>query len=226
MTDASVDSVIDGLTEDLRPTGRLMPPGMRALAWLGLVTAVAAILAWFSDLSDIAYRLHYVPDMWLAVIGSVLTTILGAVATFQLSLPDRSPGWALLPLPGLAVWIAASGLGCLRAWVIPDMHPASLAEAKTCFTFIVALSVPLSIVTIFMVRRAFPMRPNLTAATGGVAVAAAAATLLNFFHPYDVGAIDLAVHVVAIGLVILANRAVGGRLLTPKEVGLSPARRS
>ena len=106
------------------------------------------------------------------------------------------------------------------------MHPASLAEAKTCFTFIVALSVPLSIVTIFMVRRAFPMRPNLTAATGGVAVAAAAATLLNFFHPYDVGAIDLAVHVVAIGLVILANRAVGGRLLTPKEVGLSPARRS
>ena len=226
MTDASVDAMIEGLTEDLRPTGRLMSPGLRALAWLGLVTAAAAVLASFSDLSDIVYRLHYVPDMWLAVIGSVLTTILAAVATFQLSLPDRSPGWALLPLPGLAVWIAASGMGCLRAWVIPDMHPASLEEAKTCFTFIVALSVPLSIVTVLMVRRAFPMRPNLTAATGGVAVAAAAATLLNFFHPYDVGATDLVVHVVAIGLVILANRAVGGRLLTPKNVGPSPTNRS
>ncbi len=68
------------------------------------------------------------------------------------------------------------------------------------------------------------MRPNLTAATGGIAVAAAAATLLNFFHPYDVGAIDLAVHVVAIGLVIVANRAVGGRLLTPKNVGPTSSR--
>ena len=213
MTDASVDIMIGGLTEDLRPVGRLMSPGTRALAWLGLVAAVAAVLASFSNLSDIAYRLHYVPDMWLAVIGSVLTTIFGAVATFQLSLPDRSPGWALLPLPGVAVWVAASGIGCLRAWVIPDMHAASLEEARVCFSFIVSLSVPLSTLTILMVRRAFPMRPNLTAATGGIAVAAAAATLLNFFHPYDVGAADLAVHVVAIGLVILANRALGGRLL-------------
>ena len=221
MTDASLDAMIDGLTEDLRPTGRLMSPGIRALAWLGLVAAVAAVLATFSDLSDIAHRLQYVPDMWLAVLGSVLTMVLGAVATFQLSLPDRSPGWALLPLPGLAIWIAASGLGCLRSWVIPDMHAASLEEARTCFTFIVALSVPLSIVTILMVRRAFPMRPNLTAATGGVAVAAAAATLLNFFHPYDVGAIDLVVHVAAIGLVIVANRAIGGRLLTPRNAGTS-----
>ncbi len=133
MTDASVDAMIEGLTEDLRPTGRLMSPGMRALAWLGLVAAVAALLAAFSDLSEIAYRLHYVPDMWLAVMGSVLTTILGAVATFQLSLPDRSPGWALLPLPGLAVWIAASGMGCLRAWVIPDMHAASLRGSQDVF---------------------------------------------------------------------------------------------
>ncbi len=224
MTDASVDAMISGLTADLRPVGRLMSPGMRALAWLGLVAAAAAVLAYFSDLTDLAYRLHSVPDMWLAVIGSILTTILGAVATFQLSLPDRSPGWALLPLPGLAIWIAASGMGCLRSWVIPDTHAASLAEAKDCFMFIVGLSVPLSILTILMVRRAFPMRPNLTAATGGIAAAAAAATLLNFFHPYDVGATDLAVHVAAIGLVILANRAFGGRLLRRKDVG--PARSS
>ena len=224
MTDASVDAMIDGLTEDLRPVGRLMPPGMRALVWLGLVTAAAAVLAMFSHLSDMAYRLRDVPDMWLAVIGSILTMILAAVATFELSLPDRSPGWALLPLPGLAVWVAASGMGCLRAWVIPDMHAASLGEARDCFVFIVSLSVPLSIVTILMVRRAFPMRPNLTAATGGIAVSAAAATLLNFFHPYDVGALDLAVHGVAIGLVIAANRAVGGRLLTPKDIGPVPAR--
>jgi len=223
VTDAAVDQYITGLIEDLRPVGRLRSPWIRALGWLSLVGATGAVLAWFSDLTDIAYRLRFVPDMWVAVLGSTLTTVLGAVATFQLSLPDRSERWALLPMPGLALWIAASGMGCLRAWVIPDMHAADLMETRDCFVFLVGLSVPLSVVTILMVRRAFPMRPNLTAATGGIAVAAAAATLLNFFHPYDAGALDIAVHVVALTLVIAANRVIGGRLLTPRSVVLPRA---
>ncbi len=223
MTEATVDHYITGLTEDLRPVGRLRSPWIRALGWLALVAAAAAVLAWFSDLGDVVYRLRFVPDMWMAVLGSTLTTVLGAVATFQLSLPDRSERWALLPLPGLALWIAASGMGCFRAWVIPDMHAADLMETRDCFVFILGLSVPLSIVTILMVRQAFPMRPDLTAATGGIAVAAAAATLLNFFHPYDAGVTDIAVHVVAVGVVIAANRTIGGRLLTRKSVLLPRA---
>ena len=233
MTDSAVDAFIDGLADDLRPVRRLWSPWARASAWLAVVGAAAGVLASFSDLSDLAHRLTSVPDMWVAVLGSVLTTVLGAVATFQLSLPDASSRWALLPLPGLAVWIAGTGFGCARTWVIPGLHPASLEEARTCFMFITALSVPLSILTVAMVRRAFPLRPNLVAATGGFAGGGgggpagggvapprpggpAAATRLNFFHPYDVGVTDVAVHVVAIGLVILANRAVGGRLLTPR----------
>ena len=218
MTDAVVDALIDGLVDDLRPTRRLWSPWARAAAWLAVIAFVACVLAYFSNLSDLAYRLRYVPDMWLAVVGSTITTVLGAVATFQLSLPDRSARWAFLPLPGFALWVAATGMGCLRTIVIPDLHPASFEEAHTCFMFIVGTSLPLSILTVLMVRRAFPLRPNLAAATGGLAVSAAAATLLNFFHPYDVGTIDFAVHIVAIALVIALNRAVGGRLLTPTVV--------
>ena len=216
MTDAALDAVIADLTGALRPVGRLRSPWVRAGAWLAGVAALAALLACVGDLQGLLHRLRSVPDMWIAVLGSTLATALGAAATFQLSLPDRSPRWALLPLPGLAVWVAGTGMGCARSWVIPDMHAASLFEAKDCFAFIVGLSLPLSILTIAMVRRGFPLRPNLVAATAGLTVAAAAATLLNFFHPYDVGVTDVAVHVVAIGLVIGANRALGGRLLTPK----------
>lgn len=215
MTDAAVEAYIETLTRALSPVERLSPPWLRALAWLGVVAATAAGLTLFSDVSEMVDRLRSVPDMWVAVLGSTLTTILGAVATFQLSLPDGSRRWALLPLPGLAIWIAATGVGCLRGWVVPDLHAASLQESQSCFEFIVGLSIPLSVLTIAMIRRGFPLRPNLTAATGGTAVAAAGATLLNFFHPYDVGAIDIVVHVVAIGLVIAANRFIGGRLLTP-----------
>ena len=216
MSDRALDAYIAALAGDLEPVRRIGSPWVRAVAWLAVVAGAAAVLASFSDLHDLADRVRYVPDMWLAVLGSTLTTVLGAVATFQLSLPDRSTRWALLPLPGLALWAAATGMGCLRVWVIPDLHPASFEEARHCFVFIVGLSVPFSILTVLMVRRAFPFRPNLVAAVGGLAIAAAAATLLNFFHPFDAGATDFAVHLVAVGIVIAVNRFVGGRLLAPK----------
>ena len=219
MTDASTDTFIDGLADDLRPVRRLPSPGLRAAAWIAIVAAVAGLLAAFSDLGDLAHRLVSVPDMWLAVLGSTATAMLGAVAVFHLCLPDGKSRWALLPLPGLALWIAGTGMGCFRSWVIPGLEPATLVEARTCFGFITLLSVPLSAMTILMVRRGYPLRPNLAAATGGLAVAAAAATLLNFFHPYDVGVTDIVVHVVAISLVVILNRIVGGRLLVPADRG-------
>lgn len=211
------DQVIARLTDELRPVRRLPSPAVRAAQWLGIVGGLAACLAIFAKFGAIEHRLGAVPDMWEATLGAALTAVLGAVATFQLSLPDRRTGWALLPLPGLALWIGASGLGCLRDWVIPDMHPATLRESGHCFTFIVGVSVPLSILILLMIRRAYPLRPNLTAITGGLSVAAASAALLTFFHPYDASAVDLLVHAVAVTTVIVANRVVGGWLLSSAD---------
>ena len=210
---AAIDTLIGALSADLRPVRRLRPPIARAAGWTGLVVAAALVLATDADLRQIAARLAAAPDMWLAVVGSSLTTLLAAVATFELSVPDRRPAWAYLPLPGVALWFAASGLGCLRTWIVPGLSSASLADSRDCFTFILELSIPLSVAMILMIRRAFPLRPGLTAATAGLAVAAGAATLLDVFHPSDANATDVVVHVVAVGLVILVNRAVGGRLL-------------
>jgi hypothetical protein len=68
-----------------------------------------------------------------------------------------------------------------------------------------------------MLRRGFSLRPNLTAIIGGLACASAAATLLNFIHPYDAAATDLAVHALAVLIVILANTIFGGRILMSKS---------
>jgi len=121
----------------------------------------------------------------------------------------------VLPLPAALLWIVASGLGCLRTRLAPDTHVADMSEARDCLMFIVGLSVPLSALLIMMLRRACTLQPGLTAAIAGLAAAAAAATLLNFFHPFDAAATDLAVHAVAVALVISANRAFSGRLLAP-----------
>lgn len=212
----SHEDLIRGLAAGLEPVRRLPPPGLRALAWLAAVAAIAGALACFANLTDVWHRVTAAPDMWLAVLGSITTMVLAALAAFELSLPDAYRSWALLPLPAALLWIAASGFGCLRAWVLPETHVAVMTEARDCLMFIVGLSVPLSALLIVMLRRACPLQPGLTAAMAGLAAAAAAATLLNFFHPFDAAATDLVIHVVAVSLVVGASRAVGARTLADK----------
>jgi hypothetical protein len=211
MTFSPHDRLIGQLASSLQPVRRLPSPLLRAAGWLAAVAALAVGLACFANLDAVWQRISAAPDLWLAVIGSALTAILAAIAAFELSLPDASRGWAALPLPAALLWIGASGLGCLRVWITPQTHVANLGEARDCLIFIVALSVPLSLLLLTMLRRAFPLYPGLTATIGGLAVAAAAATLLNFFHPYDAAATDLVVHAAAVALVIGANRALSGR---------------
>ena len=209
------EQLIRDLTADLVPVRRLASPGLRALGWLAVVVAAAIALATVANLPALWHRLAGAPDMWLAVLGSAATAVLAAIAAFQLSLPDARRAWALLPLPAALLWIVASGLGCLRTRLAPDTHVADMSEAHDCLMFIVGLSVPLSALLIGMLRRACTLQPGLTAAIAGLAAAAAAATLLNFFHPFDAAATDLAVHAGAVALVIAANRAFSGQLLAP-----------
>jgi len=210
------DCLVEALAADLTPVRRLAPPSLRVLFWLAIVAAIAIALAMFCDLGAMTRRFTAAPDLWFAAAGSMLTAVLAAVAAFQLSLPDRKPVWALLPLPAAVLWIGASGIGCLRG--VAETHPAWLDESERCSTFILGISIPLSILLIVMLRRGCSLRPNLTAIVGGLACASAAATLLNFVHPYDAAASDLAVHAFAVGIVILASRIFGGRVLTGKKL--------
>lgn len=212
-SNSSHERLISNLADDLTPVRRLGHPGLRALTWLAVVVAAGIVLAAFADLSALVHRLGGARDMWLSVIGSTFTAILAAIAAFQLSLPDARRAWALLPLPAAMLWILAGGVGCLRNWLVPGTHAAELSEARDCLVLIVGLAVPLSALLIMMLRRACSLQPELTALTAGLASAAAAATLLNFFHPFDAAATDLTVHAVAVAIVITANWGLRGRLL-------------
>ena len=207
------DRLVQALGADLRPVRRLAPPSLRVLTWLTTLGAVALALAMVSDLAAMMHRLMAAPDMWLAAMGSLLTTVFAAMAAFELSLPDRKAAWALLPLPALLLWIGASGMGCLRTWSIAAADPMPLDQPAHCLIYILGMSLPLSLILILMLRRGFSLRPNLTAIIGGLACASAAATLLNLIHPYDAAATDLAVHALAIMIVILLNTIFGRRIL-------------
>jgi hypothetical protein len=212
----SNEQLVQALSADLTPVDRLAPPSLRVLLWLAMVGAVALALTMVSDVGAMIQRLVAAPDLWLAAMGSVLTAVLAAAAAFQLGLPDRNAAWALLPLPAVLLWIGASGIGCLRPWSIADAYPMPPDGTEHCLIFILGLSLPLSLLLIVMLRRGFSLRPNLTAIIGGLACASAAATLLNFIHPYDAAATDLTVHAFAAAIVIVANTVYGGSLLMRK----------
>ncbi|MGH8115416.1 MAG: NrsF family protein, partial [Rhodanobacteraceae bacterium] len=90
-----------------------------------------------------------------------------------------------------------------------------LQDSSThCLVFIIGLSIPLSGLLIWLLRRACPLRPVLTAVLLGLASAAASAALLQIFHPYDASVSDLLTHALAVGVVIALNAAMGGRLFS------------
>jgi hypothetical protein len=207
------EQIIDSLSAELAPVRVLRPPVLRALLWLAAVGAVsAALILRFTHWGAILPRLQ-IPRVALETTATALTAITATIAAFELSIPDRSPRWAWLPVPTLLLWLAASGLGCLSNGL--GMHNADgpVGESAHCFVFIMGTSVPLAIGLFWMLRRARPLDALPVAAVGTLGVAATAAFVLQFFHPFDVTVIDLALHLAAIGLVVLIGTTLRRPLL-------------
>lgn len=212
MTEAT-ERLIDRLVAEAVPVRRLRPPVLRALLWLLVVAALGALaILLFSDLGVFARRAAD-PKLRLELLGTALTGIAAIVAAFELSLPDRAPAWALLPVPPLLLWIASSGYACYRHWISFGPGGWEIGESAHCFRFILAISVPLAVSLLVLLRRARPLTPLRVAAVGGLGVAAIAAFLLQFFHPFDVTFMDLGIHAAAVAIVVGAV-SVGGRLTT------------
>jgi hypothetical protein len=174
----------------------------RAILWLDAVVLVGLALAAGGRLPLLSYQ--HSTWTWLATFGSVLTAVLAALAAFDLTAPGRARLWRWLPLPGLALWLGASGLGCLALPEEAAVWGDTVEEAGECLRFLLLISAPLLALMLFMLWRAAPLLPWLAVAMGGLASAGAAATLLELVHPHDAALLDLGVHLVAVAVVLAA----------------------
>jgi hypothetical protein len=200
LTVTQTDDLIESLAAQLQPVQRMRAPMVRAFAWLAAVIFFGLIvIVGFANTSLFMQRMA-VPRIALEGIGSMLTGITAVMTAFQLSVPGRSARWAWLPLPPLLLWLGASGMGCLQNGI--GFHATRSPEGANCFLFIAGVSVPLSIALFWMLRRASPIAPLPVAAFGTLGVAATAATLLQFFHPFDITLLDLGFHLAAVGFVV------------------------
>lgn len=210
------DELIQALAGNLPPVRRLPAPPRRALAWLGVVGLIAALLIWrFAHWQVFVERIA-TPRIAVECVATAATAICAVLAAFELSLPDRSPRWAWLPLPALLLWLGASGLGCLQNGLSLHGPDGFVGESAHCFRFILGASVPLAAGLFWMLRKAEPIAPLPVAALGTLGVAATAACVLQFFHPFDVTVIDLVLHLAAMAVVMTIGTLLRRPLLAAR----------
>jgi hypothetical protein len=186
---------------------------LRAGLWLGvfflaLAIAVAVSGAWPAmqvRLESSAFAVE--------LTATFLTGATAVLAAFLVSMPDRSRLWLLLPLPVLILWLGTSSYGCYRHLTEAGPDGWTLGQSRDCFIFIITLSIPLAGTLLWMLRRACPLDARAVLLAGGLGVAALSAAALQFFHPFDVTFLDLGVHLLAMGGVILLVAALGRRPL-------------
>lgn len=198
------ENLIGALGRDLKPVKRLPPAGWRAVMWLGIVGFLAAIFVAVAANMGMFMRRVADPNLALEVVGTFLTGILAVFAAFQLSLPDRSSRWALLPLPSLLLWIGSSSYTCWRHLIKFGPDGWEMGESAGCLAWIVAFSFPLALTLLALLRQAKPLTPFRVAAMGGLGVASISAFLLQFFHPFDVTFMDLGLHLGGVAIVVIA----------------------
>lgn len=207
------EQLIQSLGAQLTPVRRLAPPSLRAATWLGAAALLGALVVSLTvGLHIFSARVSLV-RVACQCAGEGLTAVTAVLAAFMRSVPGRSARWALLPLPGCALWLASSGLGCLaNGWSLhgPD---GFIGESSHCFAFILGASVPLAAGLFLLLRRAQPIDPLPVATLGMLGVAATAAFILEFFHPFDVTVIDLVLHLAAVGVVMALGIGLRRRAL-------------
>jgi hypothetical protein len=212
------DRLIADLAADLRPVHRLAPPMWRAVIWIVLAAAVntAAVVMHGGVRSDLMPLLQTMSYSSLLA-ATILTGILSALAVFMISIPGRSRYWAALPLPGVLLWFAAAGYGCFSDWLRMGPDGLKMGHSVDCFSWIVAISLPLSLVLYFMVRHAAWIRPGPTLILGMLSTAAFAATGLSLLHDLDTSLMIMVWHGGAI-VILLSLSLLGVPLFKPRQL--------
>lgn len=208
----TTEQLIGQLTAAAEPVTPLRPALLRALGWLVLAVAIVAGIVLSHGIRPDLARQFARPVMAAEWIGAVLTGVLAAIATFQVSLPGRSRRWLWLPVPGLALWLGALCLGCLADWFRDGSAALAVSPSWSCVQAILTTSLPLGLTLLVMVRHAGLVCPGATALVGGLAIAALSAAGLSLFHHIDTALMVLIWHGGAAALVVCAAWGFSERL--------------
>jgi len=168
---SDTQSLIDQLAKRAKPVHAITSPMRRTLAWAAAAVVLVALVAYSMGLHPaLSTQMAQAPKL-VEWISSLVTGLLAAYAVFQISVPGRSPSWAWLPVLPLAVWLGSIGWGCLQDFSTMGMAAfAYESHSGECARAIAAISIPLGITLLVMVRHAGAIQPAPTAMLAALSV--------------------------------------------------------
>ncbi len=205
--------LIRSLAGDAKPVRHLRPPALRAAGWL-LVSAVilVALTLWHGVRPEFVERMQE-PRYLTAMLSAIATGVFAAIGAFAVGLPDRSPWWAMLPVPSLIVWLGNLGYQCLAGWEPLPPGAITVEGATSCMMTLAVTSLPLSVLLVVMLRHAAFFRPTVVVVMGSIAVSALTSAALAMFHPLDATAMILGWNLGTVAIVFavmgIASRITG-----------------
>lgn len=208
---ATTDELIEQLAITARPVRRLRPPLVRCALWLGFAGLMVLMLGISRGLRPELAERFGDPVFVLRLLAALITGVSAAVSVFLVALPDRSERWALLPVPGLFLWLSTVGYGCLTDWAVLDPDGVRLALAMSCLATLVLIGTPLSLGMFVMVRHTGPLRPVTVSLCAALAVAALTAVALTLFHRLDASLLIIIWNLGTAGLFVGLGGLLGGK---------------
>lgn len=194
------------IERDFRAVRPLRPPSVRLLlvaAWSAVFLVFAGAMGFLRpDLSAIGFWAGWGSALAGVAIGSVLV---------WLSLREAVPG-AGLPVPvGAGVLLAAYGVHAataISAWLRQSapVRATGSGFCSSCFSLESAMGIPALVLTVWLVVRAYPVRPVWAGVLGGAGAGILADGVQHLLCPLS----DLRHLVIWHGGAVLALAAVGG----------------
>ena len=215
--------LIRSLADNVTPVKRLRPPLLRATLWLALAFALMGLLTLIhGPRPQFAERMADLVFL-TGMLSSLATGILAAIATFMVSLPDKSRLWMLLPVPALILWMANIGYQCFAGWVALPPGAVTVEAASSCLLTLIVTSMPLSLLMLVMLRYVALLRPVSVALIGSLAVSGMTSAALSMFHPLDATVMvlgwNLGTAVLFVAIAAVVGRRVARRSGAPLGSG-------
>lgn len=162
MSNKTTDSLIDSLTDDLKPVKRLLHPYARILPWIFVAIVYLAGIANFLGIRmDIMDKLHEAPFLFEMVLASLIA-ITGAYAAGLSTIPDmRSQQW-FMAVPATQAGIFLIFVICTLIAEGTDHHSLPRLAMHHCFSDGLLIAFVPIIMLILLVKRGATTHPNLS----------------------------------------------------------------
>lgn len=204
------DDLIARLAAEARPVRRLHSPAARSLIWLAAALPYAtAIVLLHGEVPVAGNGTRFL----LEQTATFATAITSVFAAFASSVPGYDRRILLLPLPPAILWLATVGYGCALDWIQYGPEGLIIRPDWDCLQPAALIGILPAAILVLMLRRGAPLQPRVTLAFAGLATAALANLVLQFFHARDASIMVLTWHLGGAAVLAILGAAFGGQLL-------------